>query len=168
MEGRLASLGGGCRLKCGGEEDQAIAYLITGVEVDLAQQPQQVVVEEVVEAEAGSSVLSLMKESTLDQHCRWIRIGGEIPEGAQELHCGRSLGVPQSLMKVDANRRMVFGLATPAYFAPGSCCLGSSFACCMANPGYRPMPSGLPCGGICLVAWRIHRDVRGCPGPVQV
>jgi hypothetical protein len=35
VEGRLASLGGECRLRCGDEEDRAIAYGIEGVEVEV-------------------------------------------------------------------------------------------------------------------------------------
>jgi hypothetical protein len=71
VEGHLASLEGGCRLRCGGEEDRAIAYLIEDAEVGLAkEQQQQRLAEEAAVAEAGSSVASLMKESTLDQHCQ--------------------------------------------------------------------------------------------------
>ena len=116
MEDRLASLGGGCRLRCGDEEDRAIAYGIEGaeVEVELARERQQALAEEVVVAEVGSLVASLMRESRLDLHCQWIRIGEEIPGGGRELHCGKSSGVPRSLMKVVENHRMVFGLAIPA------------------------------------------------------
>ena len=168
VEGRLASLGDECRLRCGGEEGQAIAYWQAGVEVELARRRQRVLVAEAAEAEEGSWVASLMKESTLDQHCQWIRTGEEIPGGARELHCGKSSGVPQSLMKVGVNRRMVSGSATPAYRAPGPRCQGSSFAYCTASPGYRPMLSSLPCGGIYPVAWQRHPDERGYPGPAQV
>ena len=38
VEGHLASLADGYRLRCGGEEDQAIAYWQAGVEVGLAKQ----------------------------------------------------------------------------------------------------------------------------------
>lgn len=50
VEGHLASLEDGCRLRCGVEEDQVIACSQAGVEVGLAkqqQQQQQVLVEEV-------------------------------------------------------------------------------------------------------------------------
>lgn len=70
VEGRLASLEGGCRLRCGGEEGRAIACLIEGVEAGLAKKEQQRLAEEAAVAEADSSVVSLMKESTLDQHCQ--------------------------------------------------------------------------------------------------
>jgi len=168
VEGHLASLADGYRLRCGGEEDQAIAYWQAGVEVGLAKQQQQALVEEAAVVEAGSLVASLMKESRLDQHCQWIRIAEEIPGDARELHCGKSSGVPQSPMKVDVNRRMVFGWARPAYRAPGPRCQGSSFACCTASPGYRPMLSSLPCGGLYPVAWQKRPDERGYPGPEQV
>ena len=114
VEGRLASLGGGCRLRCGGEGDRGIACLLEGVEVGPAKEQQQALVEEVAVAEAGSLVASLMKESRLGLHCQWNRIDEAIPGGARELHCGRSSGVPPSLMKVVENHRMVFGSAIPA------------------------------------------------------
>ena len=70
-EGRLASLGGGCRLKCGGEEDRAIACWIEDAGAGLAKkEQQQQLAEEAAVAEAGSLVASLMKESMLDQHCQ--------------------------------------------------------------------------------------------------
>ena len=170
VEGHLASLEDGCRLRCGVEEDQVIACSQAGVEVGLAKQQQQrqVLVEEVAAAEAGSLVASLMKESRLEQHCQLIHIGEEIPGGARELHCGKSSGVPQWLMKGDENRHMVFGSAKPAYQAPGPRCQGSSFACCTVSPGYRPMLSSLPCGGLYPVAWQRRPDERGYPGPEQV
>jgi len=165
VEGRLASLGDECRLRCGGGGDREIACSIEDVEVGLAR---QVVEEEAAVAAAGNSVLCSTKESRLDQRCQWIHIGEEIPGGAQELRCGKSLGVPQSVMRVDANRRTAFGLATPAYLALGPCYQGRNFACCTASPGHRLVLSDLPYGGRCPVAWRIHRDVQDCPGPVQV
>lgn len=168
VEGRLASLEGGCRLRCGDEEDRATACLLEGVEVELAKEQQQALVEEAAVAAVGSLVASLMKESRLDQHCQWIRIGEERPGGAREPHCGKNSGVPRLLMKVDENRRTVFGSAILAYWAPGPRCQGSSFACCMASPGYRLVLSDLPCGGICPGAWRIHRDARDCPGQGRV
>jgi hypothetical protein len=54
VEGRLASLADGCRLKYGGGEDQAIACLTAGVEAGLAK--RAVVVEAGV-AVAGSLVV---------------------------------------------------------------------------------------------------------------
>ena len=45
VEGRLASLGDECRLRCGGEEGQAIAYWQAGVEVELAKKRQRVLVD---------------------------------------------------------------------------------------------------------------------------
>lgn len=168
VEGRLASLGDGYQPRCDGGEGQAIAYWQAGVEVGLAKKRQQVLVAEAAVAEEGSLVASLMKESRLDQHCQWIRIGEEIPGGAQELHCGKSSGVPQSLTRGDENRRMVFGSAKPAYRAPGLHCQGSSFVCCTASPGYHLMLSSLPCGGLYPVAWQRRPDERGYPGPEQV
>jgi hypothetical protein len=70
VEGRLASLAGGCPLRCGGEEDRAIACLIEDAEVGLAKERRQRLAEEAAVAEAGSLVASLMMESTLDQHCQ--------------------------------------------------------------------------------------------------
>lgn len=168
VEGRLASLEGGYQPRCGGEVDQAIACLTEGVEAELAKQQRQALVEEAAVAEEGSLVASLTKESRLDQHCQWIRIGEEILGGVRELHYGKSSGVLQLLMKVDENRRMVFGSATPAYRAPGPRFQGRSFACCTASPGYRPMLSGLPCGGLCPVAWQRHPYEQDYLGLVQV
>lgn len=71
VEGHLASLGGGCRLRCGGEEDRAIACWIEDAGAGLAKkEQQQQLAEEAAVAEAGSLVASLMKESMLDQHCQ--------------------------------------------------------------------------------------------------
>lgn len=58
VEGRLAILGGGCRLRCGGEEDRAIACLIEDAGAGLAKKEQQQLAEEAAVAEAGSLVAS--------------------------------------------------------------------------------------------------------------
>lgn len=148
-EGRLASLAGGCRLRCDGGGDRAIACLREGVEVvGFAL----VVAEEAVEEAGDSLVVYLMKESRPGQRCRLNRIGEVILGGAQELHCGKSWVVPLSAVKVDANRRMAFGLATLACLALGPCYQGRSFACCMANPANRRVLSVRPYGGRCPVA----------------
>ena len=52
VEDRLASLEGGYRLRCGGEEGRAIACSKAGVELELAKQRQQVLVVEAAVAEA--------------------------------------------------------------------------------------------------------------------
>jgi hypothetical protein len=161
--GRLASLEGGCRPRCGGEGDQETACLRVGVEVGFVS---VAAVAEAVAAEGSLTVCSRM-ESRLDQHCRSSRIVEEILGDERGLRCGKSLAVPLFVVKVVATRRMASGSATPARLARGPCCLGRSFACCRVNPGYRPVPSVLPCDEICPVAWRTHRDGRGCrdPGP---
>jgi hypothetical protein len=119
VEGHLASLADGCRLRCDDGEDRAIACLTAGVEVGPAKQVEVV---EAAVAGAGSLVVCLMKESRLGQRCQLSRIGEEILAGAQELHCGKSSGVPQSVMRVGENHRMASGLVTQAYLALGSCC----------------------------------------------
>lgn len=164
VEGRLASLGDGCRLRYDGEGDRAIACLRVDVEVGLAR-----LVVEVEEAEAveDSSVVCLMKESTLGLHYRLSHTDEAILEDAQERHCGKSQVVLLFEVKVVETRRMVSDSVIPAYLALGPCYQGRSFVCCRVNPGHRPVLSILPYGVRYLVAWRKRRGVQDYQDPVR-
>lgn len=105
VAGRLASLEDGCRLRCGDEEDQAIACLIVDVEAEFVR----VVVAEAVVAAEGSSVVYWMKESRLGLHCRSSHIGEVKPGDVKGQRCGKSRGVQPFEVKDGESHRMVVG-----------------------------------------------------------
>jgi hypothetical protein len=95
------------------------------------------------------------------------RTGEATLADALGLHCGRILAVPLLGATASGSHHKASGLATPAYLAPEPCCRRSSFVCCTANPGHRPVLSILPCAEKCPVAWRKHRGAQGCRDPAR-
>jgi hypothetical protein len=161
---RPASPVSGCRPKYGGEVDLAIACLTVGAEVEAGSAwVVAAVVVVVVEEEVEQSLVACwMKASRPGRSFLSSHNGEAILADAPGLHCGRILAVPPLEATASWTRRKAFGLVTPAYFPPVPCYQRSSSVCCTANPGHRPVLSALPCAERCPVAWRKHRDARGC------
>jgi hypothetical protein len=152
----------GCRLKCGGEVDLAIACSTVGAEVEAGFAWAVEEAAAAVVAVEQSLVACWMKASRPGRSFLSSHSGEAILADAPGLHCGRILAVPPLGVTASETRRKAFGLATLAYFPPVPCYQRSSFVCCMANPGHRPVLSILPCAERCPVAWRKYRDARGC------
>jgi hypothetical protein len=164
--GRPASPVSGCRLKCDGEVGLAIACLTEGAGVVFVR-AEEAEAEAVVVAVEQSLVACWMKASRPGRSFLSSHSGEAILADAPGLHCGRILAVPPLGVRASGTRRKAFGLATRACLPPVPYCRRSSFVCCTANLGHHPVLSVLPCAERCPVAWRKHRDVRGCRGLAQ-